>query len=69
MRKLKLQIDNLAVESFPTAAAAREEAGTVHGAAGTRNCPSAVTSCRYDDGMGGIVMAAPACTCPVIGTV
>jgi hypothetical protein len=75
MRKLKLQIDSLTVESFPTAEQPREEPGTVHGAAATRtgacatcNGVSCVTSCRYDDGVGGFAIAGPVCTCPV-GTI
>jgi len=61
MNKLLLNVDALAVESFPTQREGTESAGTVHGFIATRGCSgtaaSCYTSCRADlrDG----------CTCPV----
>jgi hypothetical protein len=60
MKKLLLDPDTLAVESFPTAQAGTELPGTVHANAATLRCSgtaaSCFTSCRADlrDG----------CTCP-----
>jgi hypothetical protein len=60
MRKLMLDVDDLAVESFPTDEGAREALGTVQANEATlANCsgsPSCFTSCRGD--------LRDACTCP-----
>lgn len=49
MKKLKLDADQVAVESFPTDAVPAEPRGTVHGAACTYHdsclCPSAYYYC------------------------
>ena len=59
MRKLALDVNEIAVESFPTQARATEAAGTVHANMGTVNhcAVSSFTSCRAD--------MRDACTCPV----
>jgi hypothetical protein len=60
MRKLMLDVDTLAVESFPTSAKERDPAGTVHAnaatLAGCTGVASCYTSCRAD--------MRDACTCP-----
>jgi hypothetical protein len=61
MRKLMLDVDELAVESFPTDERARQALGTVQANEATLlNCgsgaPSCFTSCRAD--------MRDACTCP-----
>ena len=69
MRKLKLTIDRLAVESFPTVPEPAPAAGTVNGAeatARTHQCGSCVASC-YTSCYGAMAADAP-CTCPVYGT-
>lgn len=55
MKKLRLNCEELRVESFPTAPAA-EEIGTVHGHGGTlvgASCPEAVCK-TYDDTLCGL---------------
>jgi len=62
MRKLTLDVDLLAVESFPTADVDETTRGTVEARAATVHCAtragaSCFTSCRAD--------LRDACTCPV----
>ncbi|HET7234222.1 MAG TPA: hypothetical protein VFJ16_29685 [Longimicrobium sp.] len=61
MKKILLNIETLAVESFPTQSPEAEPLGTVHGAMASRNgtclANSCYTSCRDD--------LRDACTCPV----
>ena len=59
MRKLALDVNEIAVESFPTGARASGPEGTVHAREATvHNCAvSSFTSCRAD--------MRDACTCPV----
>ncbi|HEX6746377.1 MAG TPA: hypothetical protein VF092_03605 [Longimicrobium sp.] len=57
MQKLSLDVDDLAVESFPTEAPTPVEEGTVHAQMATQHCVSRFTSCRAD--------MRDACTCPV----
>ena len=62
MKKLTLNVDGLAVESFPTAEADEAVRGTVEAQDATVNCAtrsgaSCFTSCRAD--------LRDACTCPV----
>jgi hypothetical protein len=62
MKKLTLDVDALAVESFPTAEVDAGARGTVEAAEATVNCVTRVgvscyTSCRAD--------LRDACTCPV----
>jgi len=56
MKKLRLDLEDLAVESFPTAAGV-EERGTVrlHGA--TPECTKSCTNCTFDDTLCGLTMA------------
>lgn len=64
MKKLRLDCENLRVESFPTATAAGE-AGTVHGLAATPDCTQTlvggscpkVTCQTYDDTFCGLTRA------------
>jgi hypothetical protein len=56
MHKIRLDLDRLTVDSFPTAAVA-DERGTVHAADRSGHGPSCFTSCA-----GG---GDPACTCPI----
>ena len=56
MRKLMLDVDDLAVESFPTEARTPEPEGTVQAHMATNRCVSSFTSCRAD--------MRDACTCP-----
>jgi hypothetical protein len=57
MKKLHLDVDELAVESFPTAADA-EEAGTVHAFNETLVPPSCPVACQTaDDTLCGLTMA------------
>jgi hypothetical protein len=48
MRKIRLDLDTLAVESFTTAAAELASRGTINANAGSRNCPpqTAMTFCE-----------------------
>ena len=61
MKKLALDVDTLAVESFPTDDVDAELRGTVDAQVATNNCNTRVascfTSCRGD--------LRDACTCPV----
>jgi hypothetical protein len=68
MGKLRLRVDELAVESFPTSPEPDPEAGTVFGAMGTRTAQCGTcaeptcqgATCQTSCGGGGD----PACTCP-----
>ncbi|HEX8244660.1 MAG TPA: hypothetical protein VF541_14235 [Longimicrobium sp.] len=57
MRKLAMDVNEIAVESFPTQERVPEAAGTVHANMATNRCVSSFTSCRAD--------MRDACTCPV----
>ena len=57
MRKLALDVNEIAVESFPTEPRIPEAEGTVQGHMATNRCVSSFTSCRAD--------MRDACTCPV----
>ena len=57
MRKLAMDVNEIAVESFPTQERAPETAGTVEAHMATNRCVSSFTSCRAD--------MRDACTCPV----
>ena len=62
MKKLTLDVDMLAVESFPTSDRGTEDRGTVEAQAATIRCAtragaSCYTSCRAD--------LRDACTCPI----
>jgi hypothetical protein len=65
MKKIRLDVDHLAVESFATGQLAEEAKGTVHGAfaiTSTGNCATCkgatcYTSCAFEGG--------DACTCPI----
>ena len=48
MRKIRLEVESLSVESFVAADAPRSPAGTVNGNMATKNCPSAtaMTFCQ-----------------------
>ncbi len=56
MNRIRLDVEGLVVDSFPTGARAGEAKGTVRAAEATRGGPTCHTSC-YPDGD-------PACTCP-----
>ena len=63
MKKLALDVDTLAVESFPTDVPDAEPEGTVEAQMATTHCATRVgsscyTSCRAD--------LRDACTCPVV---
>ncbi len=66
MKKLRLNVDELAVESFQAAHPA-EERGTVRGLAATEGCKvtESCTNCTYDDTLCGLTWhcsnAAPLC--------
>lgn len=65
MKKLRLKLEDLAVESFPTAIAA-DERGTVRGNEATPGCATeSCTNCTYDDTICGLTWhcsnAAPLC--------
>jgi hypothetical protein len=57
MRKLALDVNEIAVDSFPTSERTAETEGTVHAQMATQRCASSFTSCRAD--------LLDACTCPV----
>jgi hypothetical protein len=61
MNKLTLDVDNLAVESFPTADVDAELKGTVDAQMATFRCATRVASC-YTSCRGDL---RDACTCPV----
>ena len=56
MKKLRLDLESLTVDSFPTAAGA-DERGTVrlHGA--TEGCTRSYANCTYDDTLCGLTWA------------
>lgn len=64
MKKLRLNPEDLTVESFPTATAA-DERGTVRGHAATPECTKSCTNCTFDDTLCGLTWhctnAAPLC--------
>ena len=54
MKKLRLKLEDLAVESFPTASPA-DERGTVRGHEATPGCVTeSCTNCTYDDTICGL---------------
>ncbi|HEU0012637.1 MAG TPA: hypothetical protein VFQ45_03100 [Longimicrobium sp.] len=53
MKKLRLDLDDLEVESFPTAAAPTARA-TVRGHEATPACTESCTNCTYDDTLCGL---------------
>jgi hypothetical protein len=58
MKKLRLNAEDLTVESFATASA-MDERGTVRGAEATEGCKvtESCTNCTYDDTLCGLTMA------------
>jgi hypothetical protein len=69
MKKIRLRIDGLAVESFPTAPDPVKEAGTVHGAEGTLRTAQCGTcagyTCEGASCFTSCIPGGPNCTCPV----
>jgi hypothetical protein len=53
MKKLRLDVEDLTVESFPIASDA-EERGTVRAQAATPECTESCTNCTYDDTLCGL---------------
>ena len=56
MKKLRLQVDDLAIESFPTAAV-EARPGTVRGNEATPGCTESCTNCTFDDTLCGLTWA------------
>jgi hypothetical protein len=56
MKKLRLDLEDLAVESFPTAAGA-DERGTVRLNDATEGCTKSCTNCTFDDTLCGLTWA------------
>jgi hypothetical protein len=48
MRKMKLELENLAVETFETSTAVTGHRGTVEGAAASTACPTRITGACCD---------------------
>lgn len=56
MKKLILDLDSLAVDSFPTSTVP-EQRGTVHGREATEGCTNKCTGQTYDDTLCGLTWA------------
>ncbi|HEX5724105.1 MAG TPA: pinensin family lanthipeptide [Longimicrobiaceae bacterium] len=52
-KKLHLKLEDLTVESFPTASA-DDERGTVRGQEATPECTKSCTNCTFDDTLCGL---------------
>ena len=63
-RKMRMQLDELQVESYPTTAAEKAEGGTVHGHAVTAACSGSLTcmsACSWTNGVAVCKTCGPCC--------